>query len=529
MRGEETTRWLLRDVRLELERHDEDPRLVAAGVLGVVPGRILGAEVVRRSVDARRGRPRLVFSLRVELAGGLDDPPAGVGPEPPASELPPPPRPGRQVEVVIVGAGPAGLFAARRLAEAGLRPLLVDRGRDISERGRDVAALMRAGRLDEDSNFHFGLGGAGAFSDGKLFTRVRGSQVRHVLEVLQRHGAGSRDEILVDAHPHVGTDRWPRVLDSLRRDLEQLGVRWQLQCRVVGLEVKQGRVTGVRTKDGVIAAEAALLACGNSARELFAALTGAGVALEPKPFSVGLRLVHPQEVIDRIQYGRWAGHPALGPASYRLTARVGGRGVYSFCMCPGGVVVPTATEPGGLAINGMSNHARSSGWANAGLVVTVVPADFPGGGPLAGVEFQRRLERAAHDAGGGGFAAPAQRLGDFLHERPSRRLPEIPYRPGIQPADLGALFPPALAGALRRGLGDLCRRVRGFDHPRAVLLGVETRTSSPVRVPRQPDGQARGIAGLFPAGEGCGHAGGITSSAVDGIRQADALLAWSGR
>ncbi|HOX42793.1 MAG TPA: FAD-dependent oxidoreductase [Myxococcota bacterium] len=523
------TPWLLRDVAVRLEDAALPAAELAARRLGLAAAQVLTARVVRRAVDARKKPPRLVLHLALELAG---PPPAGargLAPLPPAPVLPPPRAARAGLEVAVLGTGPAGMFAALRLVQAGLRPVLLERGPAFPRRHEAVAALLTRGELDPEANLHFGLGGAGTYSDGKLFTRLDSPGVRWVLETLWRHGAGSAERLLVDAQPHVGTDRWPPALESLRAALEAAGCRFRFGLQVTGVRLRGGRLAALSTREGEHACQAAVLAPGNSARELFAGLLAAGLPLAPKPFALGVRMTHPQAVIDRIQHGRSAGHPALGPASYRLTARAEERPVFSFCMCPGGQVVPTPTEPEGLCLNGMSSSARDSGEANAAVVVGVTPADFGADGPLAGVELQRRLERAAYQAGGGGYRAPAERLQDFLAGRAPRALPACGYRPGVVPAELGALLPAPLGAALRAGLGVFCQRLRGLDHPDSLLLGLETRTSSPVRIPRGPDGMSLGAAGLFPAGEGAGYAGGITSSALDGLEAADALLAWAAR
>ncbi len=515
---------LLRDLAWPFDQ-EEDARIAAARVLGLPPQAVLSAEEERRSLDARRGRPRWIVTLRVVLPSPPPALPPNAVPAPSEPKLPPPVPARKPARVAVVGAGPAGLFAAERLLEAGLRVTLLERGQDLSGRSRAVAELLAAGRLDPESNLHFGLGGAGAYSDGKLFTRLDHARVRAVLARLQALGAGSRSEILVSAQPHVGTDRWPAVLSRFRDELLSRGCEIHFGARVIGARLDAGRLRALLMADGEIECAAAVIAPGNSARELFASLLESGVTLQPKPIAVGVRVTHPQALIDRIQYGRFAGDPRLPPASYRLTGTFGGRGVYSFCMCPGGQVLPTPTEPEMLCTNGMSNASRNSPEANAAFVVALMPADC-GSRPLSVLEFQRRLEREAFRAGGGGYRAPAQRLPDFLEGRsPAGELCGL-YRPGVTPARVDALLPPFLLEPLRQGLRAFGERMRGFLTPEALVLGLETRTSSPVRIVRDGSGACPAARGLFPAGEGAGYAGGITSSAVDGIGAADALIGW---
>jgi uncharacterized FAD-dependent dehydrogenase len=530
MAGAQQNEFALRSVRVPIDETDRHPVELAARHLGCERSRILAARVMRRALDVRRKKPYVELTLRVTLSDERGPIPPGLVPAPPPTVLPPPPVVVRPLpEVAVVGTGPAGLFAAHRLCAAGIRPIILERGPALPARHECIRGLLTNGDLAPEGNFHFGLGGAGTYSDGKLFTRLRGPAIRHVLEVLHAYGAGNENEILVDAHPHVGTDRWPGVLERFRAALEEQGCRFLFNTRVTGVDLREGRLVGVKLAAGAIACQAAILAPGNSARDLFESLIHAGIAAQAKPFAVGVRIVHPQNLIDRIQYGAYAGHPALPPASYRLAGTFAGRGVFSFCMCPGGQVIPTPTETERLCLNGMSNAKRDSGQANAAFVVAVSPVDLGGDDALTGVRFQRTLEEAAYRAGGGGYRAPAQRLCDFLGRRAPSGLPPTSYRPGVRSADLGVLLPPWVAAPLRQGLASFCQKLPGFDGPDAVVLGFESRTSSPLRILRGNDRMSLSVAGLFPAGEGAGYAGGITSSAVDGLHAADDLIRYLNR
>ena len=514
------------ELTLELGLDDPDDsealRARAARMLGTSPAELPELEVKQRSLDARRGRVR--FRVLMGRKRPASEPLGGA-----------PPRevsvPGR---VVIVGDGPAGLFCAYRLARAGVGAVVIDRGKPVQPRRHDLKGLNRLGIVDPDSNYCFGEGGAGTYSDGKLYTRShKRGNVRDVIEILALHGAPER--ILSDARPHIGSNRLPKVIDAIRRRLEGVGMEFRFGARVVDLLVKPGsepRVRGVRLADGSeLAADVVVLATGHSARDVFLLLERVGLPLEPKPFALGVRIEHPQPLINRIQYGSAAGHPRLPSAAYQVATEVDGRGVFSFCMCPGGFVVPAATEPGEVVVNGMSLSKRDSPYANSGLVAAVDLADLTAlglSGPLAGVELQRRLERAAHAASGGPLRAPAQRVTDFIAGRASSTLPSSSYIPGLVAADLRAVLDSgglSLAGKIRRGLLDFQRRLRGYVSEEAVLIGVESRTSSPVRVPRHPETlEALGMAGLYPAGEGAGYAGGIVSAAIDGMRVAEQVL-----
>jgi hypothetical protein len=409
---------------------------------------------------------------------------------------------------------------------SGVVPVIVERGKAVQPRRRDIAALLQRGDLRPDSNYCFGEGGAGTFSDGKLYTRTKDRRaVEEVLRTLADFGAPP--EILVDARPHVGSNRLPRVLTSMREYLEAHGCEVRFDACVDDLVVVKGALRALRLRGGEeIPCDAVVLAAGHSARDTYATLRARGVAMESKPFAVGLRIEQPQALIDRIQYGRHAGHERLPPAAYTITTTCGERSVYSFCMCPGGFAVNSSTEPGGVATNGMSLNRRSSHWANAGLVVTLDPREFAADpdDPLCGVELQRTCERRAFELGGGSFAAPAQRVTDFVAGRSTRDLPASTFRPRPVPADLDGTLPPPIAQALREGIRRFDEKMRGFVTAEAILLGVETRTSAPVRLPRDPTTLVSlSHRGLYPCGEGAGHAGGIVSAAIDGLHVAERI------
>ncbi len=522
-------RYRVSNIPLHVGEDEGEATSRAARKMGLPVSALREVAVVRRSLDARKkGQPRWLLAVEATVDGA---PAPGLGDVAPVSPPEPSPVPVRQpaARPVILGAGPAGLFCAWALLERGVRSVVVDRGRTVGPRRRDVALLMRQGRLDPESNMNFGEGGAGAYTDGKLGTRIHHPAVRKVVELFARFGQVSR--ILAEGKPHVGSDVLPAAVAAMVAELERGGCEFLWGARAVDLELAGGRVRGLRLADGrSLESDRVVLAPGNSARELFELFASRGWPIETKPFAAGFRVEHPQELVDRIQYGPTAAGGRLPPADYHLAAnpRIGGesRGVFSFCMCPGGIVVPTPTEPGMQCTNGMSNSRRSSPFANAGLVVSVSPADFAAEGfegPLAGVEWQRRWERAAYALGGGGFRAPAQRLADYLAGRGGRAPGRSSYRPGLAHADLAGLYPPRLRQALREALPSFERRMRGFTSAEATLIGVETRTSSPCRLLRGEDMQSRAILGLYPVGEGAGYAGGIVSSAVDGLRGAEAI------
>ena len=518
--------WL-RDVSLEWgEDQDCLPQRVAA-LLAIDRADLREFRVIRRSLDARR-KPRLfqIFTVAFTVAdeAGLlrrqaGNPRLQAAPEPAVLSL-------AQVRVphraLVVGMGPAGLFAARRLAECGVQVTLIERGRPVEQRVRDVERFWTGGDLDPDSNVQFGEGGAGTFSDGKLSTRLNHPWLRHVLETLV--ACGARDEILIEAKPHIGTDRLRLILIRFRQHLERLGVELRYATRLTGLENSAGRIAAGIVNDGeALACNSLVLAPGHSARDTYRMLAGHGVALEAKDFAVGVRVEHPAELISRSQYGRrqTAGLPAADYA-LRYNDAETGRGIYTFCMCPGGEVVNAASEPAGLVVNGMSRAARGGAFSNSALVVATRPADWGRGDILAGMAFQEELERAAYRAGGGGYLAPAQNLLAFAGR--GRGRVGSTCRPGVREADLTALLPEFVTHGLRRALPHFDRQLRGFVSAEAVLVGVETRTSAPLRIVRDERGESLSHAGLYPAGEGAGYAGGIMSAALDGLRVAEQII-----
>lgn len=500
---------------------------LAARALRLPENRIVSVRLVKKSVDARsKSDIRLLVTLDAELEKGTPlpkgfsaAPKAEEWKEKPVSALPAHPP-------VVAGFGPAGMFCALTLAMRGLRPIVLERGRPVEDRQKDVEAFFATGRLDPASNVLFGEGGAGTFSDGKLTTGIKDSRISCVLSTLHRFGAP--EEILYEAKPHVGTDRLTRAVKGIRQEIIRLGGEVRFGTRLTGLVTEDGRLAGVNTDKGDIVTGAVFLCLGHSARDSFEMLSALGVPMSRKPFSIGARIEHSQAWLDRAQYGRFAAHPALGRADYRLSARCpDGRGVYTFCMCPGGQVIASASEEGGVATNGMSVFARDGINCDSALLTDVRPEDFPeSAGVLAGMEFQRRWEKAAYEAGGGAYKAPCQKVGDFLSGIPSKSAGDVmpSYRPGVNWTDLSLCLPGYAVNNLRFGINEFDKKIWGFAAPGACVTGVETRSSSPVRILRDPVSLQSGIAGVYPVGEGAGYAGGITSAAVDGIRSAQEYL-----
>ena len=491
---------------------------IAASLSGVDQTAISSLRIIKKSVDSRKKNIRV--NLTVEVLTGEDPSVYAIAPFIPVDVS-------QKREVIIVGAGPAGLFAALRLIELGLRPVILERGRDVSARKKDIARISREHVVDNDSNYCFGEGGAGTYSDGKLYTRSkkRGDNTR-VLELLCFHGANMN--IMYEAHPHLGTDKLPGIISNIRKSILDAGGIFILEKKVTDLLIRGGAIEGVLTSDNdTFRSQFVILATGHSARDIYDICSKRKVKLEMKPFAMGVRVEHPQELIDRIQYHGNARGEYLPAASYSLAKQVDGRGVYSFCMCPGGFIVPSATSQEEVVVNGMSPSERNSPYANSGMVVEIKPEDlikYGSSGEMAGIEFQKELEREAWKNGGHSQRAPAQRLADFVAGEGSGSLPKVSYFPGVTNSPLHSWLPKAIGRRLRDGFRLFGHLMNGYLTNEAVVLGVESRSSSPVRIPRNPDTLEHiEISGLYPCGEGSGYAGGIVSSAVDGMRAAEAI------
>ncbi len=498
-------------------------RVAASTAASVDPNSIKSLRITRRSIDARQRR--VMVNLSVKL--WIDEEPASTSLIVPVDYKP---LPQDAPQAVIVGAGPAGLFAALRLIELGIKPIVLERGKDVDSRRKDMARISRENVIDPDSNYCFGEGGAGAYSDGKLYTRSKKrGPVDKILNILAQHGAS--EDILVDAHPHIGTDRLPAVIKAMRETIIRCGGEVHFSTRVTSLQMTdKGEVNGAITSAGVVFLGPVILATGHSARDIYTMLLDSGVTLEPKGLAIGVRLEHPQELIDRLRYHSPQGRGRYLPAAeYTMLTRVDDRAVYSFCMCPGGFIIPAASADGQLVVNGMSPSGRNTRWANSGMVVEILPEDVPDADTprettLKMMRMQERIERAFWEEAGRTQNAPAQRMDDFVASRPSADLPSTSYPPGIHPARIDRLLPRGIARRLQAGFKDFDRKNRGFLTHEATLIGAETRTSSPVRIPRDPETLSHiSVAGLYPCGEGAGYAGGIVSAAIDGDRVASQL------
>ncbi len=507
----------------------------AAKKLKIKENQIETLRISKKSVDARK-KDNVHFTVTVDVTTALDaetlvrraNDAAVTIPKSNAYILPKTVS-APQTPPIVVGSGPAGLFAALTLAKAGVRPILLERGRDVDTRQQDVERFRLTGILDPVSNVQFGEGGAGTFSDGKLNTGIKDPRCRHVLETLA--AAGAPEEILWQAKPHVGTDKLRETVKNIRKQIESLGGQVLFEHTVTDVQIQNGALSAVvvSTPDGTkeFPCEHAVFAIGHSADDTARMLYAHGAPMEQKPFAVGVRVEHPRVMIDESQYGAFAGHPALGAADYKLNCRPkNGRGVYTFCMCPGGEVVAAASEQGRLVVNGMSEHARTAENSNSALLVGVGPEDFDTAHPLSGFDFQQKWEALAFTLGGGNFKAPAQLVGDFLKDRASQALGDIApsYQPGITLCDLRECLPPIVAASLKAALPMFGQQIKGFDRYDAVLTGIESRSSSPVRILRNQETGQSALIGVYPCGEGAGYAGGILSAAVDGIKCAEWVL-----
>ena len=524
----------LTEIKLPLNHGKDALKSAILKKLRLTADHLLAFKIVRRGSDARK-KTNVLYVYTVDAAvkdetallARLKDPQVRLAPDTEYKFVAQaPPHLDKQAfdRPLVIGAGPCGLFAALILAQTGFRPIILERGKEVRARTKDTWALWRKNILTPESNVQFGEGGAGTFSDGKLYSQIK--DPRHLgRKVLTEFvAAGAPEEILTDAHPHIGTFRLVTMVESLRASIEKLGGEYRFQSKVTDLKIEKGAVRGVILESGEeIAADHVVLAVGHSARDVFEMLLARGVTLEAKPFSIGFRIEHPQSLIDKAKFG--TSRTELGAAEYRLVHHAGnGRSVYSFCMCPGGTVVAAASEPGRVVTNGMSQYSRNERNANAGIVVGITPEDYPGS-PLAGVELQRHWEAQAFVAGGSTYAAPAQRVGDFIKGEASTALGSVvpSYRPGVTPTDLSTCLPDYAITAIREALTAFGLQIKGFDMDDAVLTGVETRTSSPVQIQRGEDFQSINVRGLYPAGEGAGYAGGILSAGVDGIKVAEAI------
>ncbi|KVL50589.1 hypothetical protein WT01_30725 [Burkholderia cepacia] len=502
--------------------------------LGVAADELLRYTVFRRAHDARkRADIKLTYIVDVEVANEAaaierlaGKPHCGVTPDMAYHFVTKAPEHGNFLRPVVIGMGPCGLFAGLILAQMGFRPIILERGKAVRERTKDTFGLWRKSVLNPESNVQFGEGGAGTFSDGKLYSQIKDPNHygRKVLDEFVK--AGAPDDILYLSRPHIGTFRLVSMVEKMRASIHELGGEVRFETRVDDIEIDQGKVRSLKLSNGeTLRCDHVVLAVGHSARDTFQMLHDRGVHIEAKPFSLGFRIEHPQGLIGRSRFGKFAGHKQLGAADYKVVHHCSnGRAVYSFCMCPGGTVVAATSEPGRVVTNGMSQYSRAERNANAGIVVGITPDDYPGG-PLAGIAFQRKWETRAFELGGGDYRAPGQLVGDFIAGRPSTSLGSVEpsYKPGVNPTDLSTALPDYVIEAIREALPQIDKKIAGFAMHDAVLTGVETRTSSPIRIRRKDDYQSMNVEGLYPAGEGAGYAGGIYSAAIDGIEVAQAV------
>jgi uncharacterized FAD-dependent dehydrogenase len=520
------------ELKLPLEHKPEELQAAILARLGIKAAELTNVTVFKRSYDARKGVMALTYILDLEVANEAkllakfkNDPHVMPTPDLTYHYVGQAPE-NLAHRPVVVGFGPCGIFAALILAQMGFKPIVLERGKKVRERTQDTWGLWRKNTLNPESNVQFGEGGAGTFSDGKLYSQIK--DPRHLGRKVMNEfvKAGAPDDILYKARPHIGTFRLVGMVENMRAEIEALGGEIRFQQRVTDLIVEDGHVRGVTVASGeTIRTDHVVMALGHSARDTFEMLHQRGVYMEQKPFSIGFRIEHPQSLIDRARWGKYAGNEILGAADYKLVHHASnGRAVYSFCMCPGGTVVAATSEPERVVTNGMSQYSRNERNANAGIVVGITPEDYPGG-PMAGIELQRKLESHAYVLGGSTYEAPGQLVGDFLAGRASTKLGAVEpsYKPGVHLTDLASALPDYAIEAIREALPAFGKKIRGFDMPDAVLTGVETRTSSPIRLTRGEDCQSLNTRGLFPAGEGAGYAGGILSAGVDGIKVAEAV------
>lgn len=525
-------RLIATNLNLPFDANESALKLLLSSRIRISPDEIQQVRITRRSLDARdKGDIRCSYNVTFDLSTEnakrvalLELKNVGKLPE----RIPRMPEMGsvpQTAPIVVIGFGPAGLFASYELAKLGYKVIVVERGKQINERKEDVDTFFEKGLLNTNSNIMYGEGGAGTFSDGKLTTRIKDQRAEDVLNTLIEFGADK--SIAIEAKPHIGTDVLSNVVYNIRKRLEKMGVEIRFNSCMTDFDSVDGRITSVTINETEkIPCCAAILAIGQAARDTYRLLSSKGIELVQKPFAVGIRIEHPQEFIDRSQFGAYAGHPRLGAAEYRLTGKSGERGVYTFCMCPGGVVVASSSDIGQVVTNGMSYHARNGKNANSAIIVQVNPSDF-GSDPLAGMVFQEKIENAAFKLGGGDYSAPAMRVGDFLtHTKPETFGGITPtYRPNVVAKDIRRCLPPVIGKGIEDGIRAFARQIKGFDMYDAVMTAVESRSSAPVRISRTESGEATRMKGLYPVGEGAGYAGGIVSAAVDGMRAAEHVIA----